>query len=140
MSVVSRASTSSSGSTDDDTGHASSIVAATAEQQTPDWFKSAVFYEVLVRSFRDSNADGTGDRLGFKGRSYDTIKGALHRYDDAFSDYWSFLEPRLVEARQRPAQSRHAGERSVGGQPHAVEHQLRRHRGPQRELAGDLVG
>ena len=22
---------------------------------TPDWFKSAVFYEVLVRSFRDSN-------------------------------------------------------------------------------------
>ncbi|MFN3925651.1 MAG: DNA methyltransferase, partial [Pseudarthrobacter sp.] len=44
------------------------------------------------------NADGTGDRVGFKGRSYDTIKGALHRYDDAFSDYWSFLEPRLVEA------------------------------------------
>ena len=31
---------------------------------TPDWFKSAVFYEVLVRSFRDSNGDGTGD---FKG-------------------------------------------------------------------------
>ena len=31
---------------------------------TPDWFKTAVFYEVLVRSFRDSNGDGTGD---FKG-------------------------------------------------------------------------
>ena len=44
------------------------------------------------------NAGGDGDRVGFKGRSYDTIKGALHRYDDAFSDYWSFLEPRLVEA------------------------------------------
>lgn len=44
------------------------------------------------------NADGEGDRLGFKGRSYDTIKGALHSYDDAFSDYWSFLEPRLLEA------------------------------------------
>ena len=44
------------------------------------------------------NADGDGDRVGFKGRSYDTIKGALHSYDDAFSDYWSFLEPRLVEA------------------------------------------
>ena len=44
------------------------------------------------------NAGGEGDRVGFKGRSYDTIKGALHRYDDAFSDYWSFLEPRLVEA------------------------------------------
>ncbi len=44
------------------------------------------------------NAGGEGDRVGFKGRSYDTIKGALHKYDDAFSDYWSFLEPRLVEA------------------------------------------
>ncbi|GAA2141109.1 MULTISPECIES: DNA-methyltransferase [Arthrobacter] len=44
------------------------------------------------------NAGGEGDRVGFKGRSYDTIKGALHSYDDAFSDYWSFLEPRLVEA------------------------------------------
>ncbi|WP_084540932.1 maltose alpha-D-glucosyltransferase [Nocardioides alkalitolerans] len=31
---------------------------------TPDWFKTAVFYEVLVRSFKDSNGDGTGD---FKG-------------------------------------------------------------------------
>ncbi|MET9147638.1 maltose alpha-D-glucosyltransferase [Streptomyces sp. NPDC004042] len=30
----------------------------------PDWFKRAVFYEVLVRSFFDSNADGTGDLRG----------------------------------------------------------------------------
>ena len=35
-----------------------------AAGDTPDWFKTAVFYEVLVRSFRDSNGDGTGD---FKG-------------------------------------------------------------------------
>ena len=27
----------------------------------PDWFKRAVFYEVLVRSFYDSNGDGIGD-------------------------------------------------------------------------------
>ena len=33
------------------------------------------------------NTGGEGDRVGFKGRSYDTIKGALHSYDDAFSDY-----------------------------------------------------
>lgn len=26
-----------------------------------DWFKRAVFYEVLVRAFYDSNADGVGD-------------------------------------------------------------------------------
>lgn len=40
----------------------------------------------------------TGDRVGFGGRSYETTKGALHSYDDVFTDYWSFLEPRLLEA------------------------------------------
>src|SRR4051794_25899925 len=30
----------------------------------PDWYKSAVFYEVLVRAFTDSNGDGTGDLRG----------------------------------------------------------------------------
>lgn len=30
----------------------------------PDWFKRAVFYEVLLRSFHDSNGDGTGDMQG----------------------------------------------------------------------------
>jgi site-specific DNA-methyltransferase (adenine-specific) len=39
-----------------------------------------------------------GARTGFKGQSYDTIKGALTRYDDRFADYWAFLEPRLAEA------------------------------------------
>ena len=39
-----------------------------------------------------------GARTGFKGRSYETIKGALTRYDDTFADYWGFLEPRLAEA------------------------------------------
>ncbi|EMY33091.1 modification methylase HpaI [Arthrobacter crystallopoietes BAB-32] len=47
----------------------------------------------MVRS-----ADGEGDRVGFKGRSYQTIKGMLASYDDVFDDYWSFLEPRLEEA------------------------------------------
>lgn len=39
-----------------------------------------------------------GGRVGFKGQSYETIKGRLRSYDDAFEDYWSFLEPRLEEA------------------------------------------
>jgi site-specific DNA-methyltransferase (adenine-specific) len=39
-----------------------------------------------------------GARTGFQGRSYDTVKGALSRYDDRFDDYWAFLEPRLAEA------------------------------------------
>jgi maltose alpha-D-glucosyltransferase/alpha-amylase len=34
------------------------------ENADTEWFRTAVFYEVLVRSFRDSNGDGTGD---FKG-------------------------------------------------------------------------
>ncbi len=42
--------------------------------------------------------DGEGDRVGFKGLSYSTVKGMLASYDDAFEDYWDFLWPRLAEA------------------------------------------
>jgi maltose alpha-D-glucosyltransferase/alpha-amylase len=34
----------------------------------PEWFKSAVFYEVLVRAFADSDGDGTGDLRGLANR------------------------------------------------------------------------
>lgn len=43
-------------------------------------------------------APGDGDRTGFGGHSYQTVKGALSSYDDAFTDYWEFLEPRLRQA------------------------------------------
>ncbi|RJL32465.1 maltose alpha-D-glucosyltransferase [Bailinhaonella thermotolerans] len=36
----------------------------------PEWYKRAVFYEVLVRGFSDSNGDGTGD-----------IRGLIRRLD-----------------------------------------------------------
>ncbi|WP_025156295.1 DNA-methyltransferase [Leifsonia aquatica] len=39
-----------------------------------------------------------GSVIGFKGRSYERIKGDLLSYDDRFEDYWEFLEPRLIEA------------------------------------------
>jgi site-specific DNA-methyltransferase (adenine-specific) len=39
-----------------------------------------------------------GDRRGFQGQSYQTIKGQVTAYNDAFEDYWEFLEPRLREA------------------------------------------
>jgi site-specific DNA-methyltransferase (adenine-specific) len=39
-----------------------------------------------------------GSRKGFQGREYETVKGLLYGYDDAFADYWEFLEPRLEEA------------------------------------------
>ena len=35
-----------------------------ADRAQPDWFKTAVFYEVLVRSFKDSDGDGMGDFRG----------------------------------------------------------------------------
>jgi maltose alpha-D-glucosyltransferase / alpha-amylase len=34
----------------------------------PDWYKRAVFYEVLVRGFQDANGDGTGDIRGLTSR------------------------------------------------------------------------
>jgi site-specific DNA-methyltransferase (adenine-specific) len=39
-----------------------------------------------------------GARKGFKGQSYEVIKGNLKSYSDSFDDYWTFLEPRLAEA------------------------------------------
>jgi site-specific DNA-methyltransferase (adenine-specific) len=44
------------------------------------------------------SAGGPGSVTGFKGRSYERIKGDLLSYDDRFDDYWEFLEPRLIEA------------------------------------------
>lgn len=40
----------------------------------------------------------TGDRVGFKGLRYESIKEKVLSYDDAFIDYWAFLEPRLEQA------------------------------------------
>ena len=34
----------------------------------PEWFRTAVFYEALLRSFADSDADGTGDLRGLTSR------------------------------------------------------------------------
>jgi len=41
-----------------------SIAAGARGSRDPDWFKRAVFYEVMVRGFSDSNSDGTGDLRG----------------------------------------------------------------------------
>ncbi|MGF7234990.1 MAG: maltose alpha-D-glucosyltransferase [Frankia sp.] len=38
------------------------------ESRDPHWYKRAVFYEVLVRGFADSNGDGTGDLKGLTDR------------------------------------------------------------------------
>ena len=33
-------------------------------QTDPSWYHSAIFYEVYVRAFKDSNCDGHGDLNG----------------------------------------------------------------------------
>ena len=38
------------------------------ESRDPLWYKRAVFYEILVRGFKDSNGDGTGDLRGLTER------------------------------------------------------------------------
>jgi alpha-glucosidase len=50
--------------------HASAERAAVAERLLtgPDWYRHAVFYEVNVRSFQDSNGDGIGDLAGLTSR------------------------------------------------------------------------
>ena len=40
----------------------------------------------------------TGDRVGFRGKRYETVRETVLSYDDEFTDYWAFLEPRLEQA------------------------------------------
>jgi len=39
-----------------------------------------------------------GNRIGFKGQRYETVKSTILSYDDQFANYWEFLEPRLEQA------------------------------------------
>ncbi len=47
-----------------------------------------------IKTVRSEN----GDRTGFQGQRYETIKIGTTAYSDKFDDYLAFLEPRLVEA------------------------------------------
>ncbi len=51
--------------------------------------------------------DDAGDRTGFHGQRYRTVKIGSRSFGDSFDDYLGFLEPRLVEARRllRPSGS-----------------------------------
>lgn len=42
--------------------------------------------------------DAEGDRVGYQGERYRTVKLGSKEYNDAFDDYWAFLMPRLDEA------------------------------------------
>jgi len=47
-----------------------------------------------LRTVRDAG----GDRVGFGGKRYRTVRVGSRSFDDAFEDYLAFLEPRVVEA------------------------------------------
>jgi site-specific DNA-methyltransferase (adenine-specific) len=49
--------------------------------------------------------DESGDRTGFQGRRYRTVKVGSSSYVDVHDDYLAFLEPRLVEMRRVLKQS-----------------------------------
>jgi hypothetical protein len=44
-----------------------------------------------------TDAPVTGSRVGFQGQTYETVRGKVTAYNDSFSDYWGFLEPRLEQ-------------------------------------------
>lgn len=54
--------------------------------------------KVQTRQTMKNVRSATGNRVGFKGQTYDTVKGVAFGYNDSFADYWEFLEPRLEEA------------------------------------------
>jgi len=49
------------------------------------------------RSKVTTKRNDQGDRVGFKGQRYETVKSTILSYDDQFANYWEFLEPRLEE-------------------------------------------
>jgi site-specific DNA-methyltransferase (adenine-specific) len=50
------------------------------------------------RSKVTTKKSDSGNRVGFKGERYETVKSTVISYDDQFANYWEFLEPRLEEA------------------------------------------
>lgn len=54
--------------------------------------------KVQARTRLKTVRDEAGDRTGFQGQRYRSIKLGTQSYADIFSDYLEFLEPRLIEA------------------------------------------
>jgi len=56
--------------------------------------------KVQSRTRLSTVRDENGDRTGFQGKRYRTVKLGTKEYADIFDDYLGFLEPRLLEARR----------------------------------------
>ena len=102
----------------------------------PHWYKRAVFYEVLIRGFSDSNGDGTGD-IARPDRQAGLSAVARRRLHLAAADLRVAAARRRVRHRRlhedpagvrrsrglretgrRGAQARHARHRRPGDEPH----------------------
>jgi site-specific DNA-methyltransferase (adenine-specific) len=57
------------------------------------------------REMLETVRDDGGDRTGFQGRRYRTVRVGRSSYVDSFDDYLAFLEPRLREAHRLLAQT-----------------------------------
>jgi site-specific DNA-methyltransferase (adenine-specific) len=56
--------------------------------------------KVQSRTRLSTTMDVGGDRTGFQGKRYRTVKLGSKEYSDIFDDYLGFLEPRIREARR----------------------------------------
>lgn len=56
--------------------------------------------KVQSRTQLSTIRDENGDRTGFQGKRYRTVKLGTKGYDDFFDDYLAFLEVRLLHARR----------------------------------------
>lgn len=54
--------------------------------------------KVQARTQLQTSRDTDGDRTGFHGQRYRSVKIGTRAFSDSFDDYLGFLEPRLVEA------------------------------------------
>ena len=54
--------------------------------------------KIQSRTQISTKQDENGDRVGFQGKLYKTIKIGTKGYNDRFDDFLGFLEPRLIEA------------------------------------------
>ena len=56
--------------------------------------------KVQARTQLRTEQSEQGDRTGFNGKRYETVRLGSKAYSDVYDDFLAFLEPRLVEARR----------------------------------------